>query len=189
MFIPASTRCLSTLCLAWQSAAVAKRPPHPSMARLLKYALESTKLQRTPVTDWASLRQRLGATNGAFTNWKRRGISADGAKMAQLQFGCSKDWVLEGEESGNVSPFPARPYDAESTRSAGLAQPDASSLAVYSDESALQRLGLLLDRVPDQVRITFADTLAKWALEGNKHADDRIAALLALLNQPQKQRA
>lgn len=168
---------------------MAKNPPHASMTRLLEFARYKTADQRTPVTDWSTLRQQLGVSQGAFTNWKRRGISAEGARTAQVQFGCSQDWILFGPDAKGLTILRvSAPLEATSVPP-HIARPDAESLNTYSAERTLECLGLILDRVPNQVRITFAETLAKWAMEGNKHSDDRIASLMALLGEPRKQRA
>lgn len=64
----------------------------------------------------AAARQVLGVSSGAFTNWKSRGISMQGALLAQKKFGCSANWVLNGvgeqissdavNTSSNVEPGP-----------------------------------------------------------------------------------
>lgn len=84
--------------------------PHPSMQRLLSFATEATAHKKMKVSDWATLLAALNAgktkdekpiTAGRFSNWKsksgtRKGLSMDGALMAQRIFGCSANWLLTG---------------------------------------------------------------------------------------------
>lgn len=91
-----STACESTLCVPQQHPAVEDAEVHDSALRLLAFAQVATASRRQPVTDWASLGACLGASAATVTNWKRRGVSKDGALDAEREFGCSAVWVLEG---------------------------------------------------------------------------------------------
>ena len=69
------------------------------------------------------------------------------------------------------------------------ALPQADHIAVppntwLTDSDVLDRFCSLLERVPESLRTSFADVLSGWARTGG--ADDRRAALLALLNPPDK---
>ncbi|WP_143694608.1 bacteriophage CI repressor [Variovorax sp. JS1663] len=76
------------------------------MQRLLEYAIKTTKGEARPITDESSLRQRLNVSSGAFTNWKSRGLSKEGAIAAEAEFGCSVNWLLTGigDETAKTSP-------------------------------------------------------------------------------------
>lgn len=87
-----STSCLSTRCLA-----IDNRWMHPSVTRLLDYARRKTKQTSNVVTDFAVLQVRLQVSSATMTNWKKRGVSKEGAITAEQELGCSVNWVLTGE--------------------------------------------------------------------------------------------
>jgi len=70
---------------------------HASMKRLLDFAKAATDGSDDPVTDFASLGARMGATSAVLTNWKARGVSKEGAIKSEALFGCAANWVLTGE--------------------------------------------------------------------------------------------
>lgn len=83
---------------------------HDSMKRLLDFARETTKGLRAHdrIAGFPQIADRLGVTSAVMTNWKRRGISKEGALDAQRAFGCNAWWLLEGEGSQRTGgwPFP-----------------------------------------------------------------------------------
>lgn len=93
---------------------------HESTKRLLDFARESTREQAVPVTDFAGMIDALGVSSAVMTNWKKRGVSKEGALIAEKVFGCSAHWLLNG--SGNATadsfghpapaPLPAIPLTA-----------------------------------------------------------------------------
>ncbi len=81
------------------------------MERLLDYVQRSTA--RLPpsrrITDWAGVQKRMGESAQTMNNWRNRsGLSKQGALKAQELFGCSANWLLDGEgpESSGDWPFP-----------------------------------------------------------------------------------
>lgn len=71
--------------------------PHDSMARLFEWATDKGALDGQGVREWADLRRVLDVSDGRLTNWKRRGISKEGALLAHRLFGCDPNWLLTGE--------------------------------------------------------------------------------------------
>ena len=70
---------------------------HESVGRLLQHARDVTRDTREPVHDFADLAKRLGVSSAVMTNWKRRGVSKEGAIAAELALGCSAQWILTGQ--------------------------------------------------------------------------------------------
>lgn len=69
---------------------------HPSMTRLLNCASDATRGKRREIHDFKGLGDALGVSSAVMTNWKKRGISKEGALTAARLFGCSTTWVLDG---------------------------------------------------------------------------------------------
>lgn len=69
---------------------------HESLERLLRYAITASEGQRHAITDWKTLGRRLGVSSAVMHNWKKRGISADGALEAEAKLGCSASWLRSG---------------------------------------------------------------------------------------------
>lgn len=71
---------------------------HDSVIRLLNCARRAGEhVSPDPrVTDFPSLQVALGISSATLTNWKRRGVSKEGALAAETAFACSATWVLEG---------------------------------------------------------------------------------------------
>jgi len=69
---------------------------HDSMRRLLQFVRAATRDTAHPVLDFAGIGHRMDKTSAVMTNWKKRGISKDGAIEAERLFGCSARWVLTG---------------------------------------------------------------------------------------------
>jgi len=80
--------------------------PHPSFERLLRFASEATAGTDRAIGDEVGLRLALGVSAGRFSNWKARGISQEGALLAERKFGCSANWVLY--ETGQSTADPAK---------------------------------------------------------------------------------
>ncbi|WP_162594144.1 hypothetical protein [Variovorax sp. PBL-E5] len=111
------------------------------MQRLLDYALKKTRDEMHPVVDQASLRERMGASAGAFTNWKMRGLSKDAAIAAEAEFGCSVNWLLAG--AGDDDSKISVPAHTKSSASATL------SPASLSLDQLLFQLGEAIESVGD----------------------------------------
>lgn len=76
---------------------------HESVKRLLEYARQVTQFDQQPVIDFAGLGRRMGVSRQTLTNWKRRGVSKEGALQAEAAFGCSAQWILTGESDAHAS--------------------------------------------------------------------------------------
>lgn len=70
---------------------------HESTRRLLDYARKATLGTKKEVQTPLQLIRRMGITSATFTNWKKRGVSKEGAIKAEELFGCSVQWVMIGE--------------------------------------------------------------------------------------------
>lgn len=70
---------------------------HASMLRLLNLAREATAGDDVPVNDFAELGRRLGQSSAVMTNWKKRGVSKEGAIAAVGLFGGSVSHILSGD--------------------------------------------------------------------------------------------
>lgn len=142
---------------------------HPSMQRLLEHARRVTAGTPSPVMDWRSLLIRLQASPATITNWKRRGLSKEGALAAEREFGCSAAWLLDG--------------DAAAPGPTVRAEEPAATYANPAD--ALDKLRALLAQVPEPMRDAFIDILDAWARTGGVD-EQRRATLLHLAAGPQK---
>lgn len=71
---------------------------HPSYVRLLNCARAATVDSRTPVRDSKDLGAVMKATSQNLYAWKRRGVSKQGAMLAQQIFGCTFSYILDGAE-------------------------------------------------------------------------------------------
>jgi phage repressor protein C with HTH and peptisase S24 domain len=92
VFTNMSTSRLSTGCLFLNNQEM-----HPSVTRLLNYARKKSERTVNVVKDFAELQVRLQVSSATMTNWKKRGVSKEGAISAEQEFGCSVNWVLTGE--------------------------------------------------------------------------------------------
>lgn len=171
-----STRRESTLRLVQHHPAMADQPVHPSMQRLLDAAHAATAASRSPVRTWADLLKRLNVTDQVFTNWKRRGLSKDGAIEAGAVFGVDAHFLLTGATTA-------------ATRHAAVHHVSEAEPAFLSDAALLARLGTLLATVPPDMRNPVADVLAGWARDGGQQPMERARAILALIGTSGKQRA
>ena len=73
-------------------------PVHPSFQRLLDSAMEATAHLGASrrVTSEADLRRHLAVSPQTANNWKKRGVSQEGALDAQRRFGMSATWIADG---------------------------------------------------------------------------------------------
>lgn len=73
---------------------------HPSAMRLLACAQSATASDRPArrVLDFASLGARMGVSKQTITNWKRRGVSREGALTAERLFACSPAHIFATDE-------------------------------------------------------------------------------------------
>lgn len=71
---------------------------HDSVLRLMDCAKRATAglPPHKQVTDPTSLQDRLAVTSQTFHNWKKRGVSKEGAIAAERAFGCAVNYILEG---------------------------------------------------------------------------------------------
>lgn len=151
---------------------------HPSVARLLDFAKSSTAATNDPVTSYNALAVRLDISLATLTNWKSRGISKDGALDAEREFGCLATWLLDGTGRS----IPAHQTEPSDT----LSVTDGPPPYLSADELLVQ-MGMLLARIPPNMRAPFADLLAGWAASGG--TDDHRLALLALIGASRKRQA
>ena len=87
---------------------------HETAARLLRFARSPASRQKA--TTRAEVGAIMGASSATITNWTRRGISRDGALVAEREFGVSPHWLLHGEgpeASAAPEAKPARPWPGD----------------------------------------------------------------------------
>ncbi len=113
------------------------------------------------------VRQYLGVTPGRFTNWKSRGISQEGALLAQKKLGCSANWVLSGV--GNQA----------ATLDDLLSQPTEDSPSIAE---AIHALASALEGAGEMQRHTAADLLAGFATK--PETAEFVAKALAAVLEP-----
>lgn len=70
---------------------------HESAKRLLDGAREATVQASDRVHDFADISRRLSVSSATMTNWKKRGVSKEGALAAERAFNINAHWVLTGE--------------------------------------------------------------------------------------------
>lgn len=102
---------------------------HESMTRLLGYARDKTQGRADAIRDFADLGEALGVTSAVLTNWKRRGISKQGALEAERRWGCSATWVLDG----------AGPVEGKSSNDESV-KPPVPAGAIPVDPSRFKRI-------------------------------------------------
>lgn len=95
MFIETSTPRVTTACLVPQQWGMAK--VHETMRRLYT-AAEARGLKRP-----SDIAERLNISHQRLKNWDARGISQQGANMAQARLGISSTWLLTGEGSADAA--------------------------------------------------------------------------------------
>lgn len=100
MFKPTvNALCINGLFSAATIPQMRASPVHASFQRLLDSAVEATAHlagHRRVVTE-ADLRRELDVTPQVANNWKRRGVSQDGALAAQRLWGMSATWIADGK--------------------------------------------------------------------------------------------
>lgn len=69
----------------------------PSYIRLLECAREATAASPKPITTTKAMYQALGESSATNTNWKKRGVSLEGAMKAQAAWGCSAAYVRDAK--------------------------------------------------------------------------------------------
>ena len=70
---------------------------HQSMKRLLDFARSAGSPTGRPVRTFADVGAAIGVTSAVISNWKARGLSKEGALKAEAAFGCSAQWLLQGD--------------------------------------------------------------------------------------------
>ncbi len=139
---------------------------HPSLLRLLECAQLATQHSRNPVREFHHVQDKMGVSSAVMTNWKRRGISKEGAISAESLFGCQANWLLTGErspeatisrkyvESEHWTPS-QRPLAGGNTIGEPVAQ--FLSLPSRSDPPFVSWEDLMAQRLPALFRITLPD--------------------------------
>lgn len=178
MFMQSSMLRLSTNGLACQHDDVAEKVVHPSLVRLLDFAQAHHQPGRSRITSYGDLAARMDVSSATMTNWKKRGISLDGALAAEREFGCFASWVLDG-----ATP-PATRWATGPAMAITMGEPVPTW---FDPGELLVQFGALLALVPKELRASFGDVLAGWAISGG--ADDRRVALLKLLEPYSKRHA
>lgn len=105
---------------------------HESAKRLLDCARAATKDSAYPIEDFNDLAKRLPVSSAVMTNWKKRGVSKEGAIKAERLLGCSVQWILDGIGA-------AGPAGSVEARKSGEAYA-ASPLRVSEPEAQLIRM-------------------------------------------------
>lgn len=90
----------------------AEKPDHPSFTRLLQFAREITARKPGAVATPTDLAVALQVSPQTVNNWRRRGVSKEGALAAQGEFGCSAHWILTDEGNRAAAMVPAPPPPA-----------------------------------------------------------------------------
>lgn len=105
-----NTTCINTLLSAATLPGMTLPTEHPSFVRLLESARRATSHLRGPqqVRSESDLRGAMGISPQTANNWKRRGVSQEGALHAQRQFGTSAIWLMDGT-GGSVAGASAPP--------------------------------------------------------------------------------
>lgn len=69
------------------------------MQRLLSFAqaTSAARPDRKVLDSYRAIQDHLLVSPAVMTNWKRRGISKEGALQAQKEIGCNAGWLLTGE--------------------------------------------------------------------------------------------
>lgn len=74
-----------------------KKESHPSYARLFNLAKMATEKTPKPVEIDADLARLLDVSAQTIGNWKTRGVSKEGADIAERVLGCSSTFILLGD--------------------------------------------------------------------------------------------
>jgi len=128
---------------------------HESTKRLLDFARRSTATTSNPISDFTALGKFLEVSSATMTNWKTRGVSKDGALLAEAKLGCPAQHILYGTSfSAFTSDTKLRGGDAAAAQSASLTRPSIAdlitTLASYfldADELTRESAAPLLSRV------------------------------------------
>jgi hypothetical protein len=97
---------------------------HPSTQRLYQAAKDLRD-----VTGLSAVARLLGATPQIVKNWESRGVSSDGALLAQKLIGCNANWLLEGVVQMRDTTWSPTPPDTQ----VGSIQPSASLYAFKAE--------------------------------------------------------
>lgn len=81
---------------------------HDSVMRLLACAKIASRNTKNPIADTGRLAEMLNVSSATMTNWKKRGVSKDGALLAEKALGSRPTFVLEGK-GDPFSDMPALP--------------------------------------------------------------------------------
>lgn len=103
---------------------------HASALRLMEAARAATAYESPlrRVADFEQLRKAMGVSPAVLTNWKSRGVSAEGALAAEALWGCSACWVLTGNEPKPWGPVTLSPDVVASLSRVRRMRPDAHQI-------------------------------------------------------------
>ena len=129
----------------------------------MEVAREKTKGDASPVRELPDLIVRLDISPQVLTNWKRRGVSKEGAIKAEAEFGCSVQYVLEGVQGGteneeydlNTPMFSRAP--APPPKGVGQSVAHFKSHQAVDDLPTLQWGDLVLEPVPEAFKLVMPD--------------------------------
>lgn len=124
---------------------------HDSFARLLNAYRAAVPEERRADRELVELGIRLQASPQTLTNWKRRGVSKEGALKAEEIFGCSPAFILEGVDQPPAS-------------TEGVGGAAGSTALSVGDVATL--LAEALDAMPDADRDLVAQQIAHLVRRG-----------------------
>lgn len=107
--LKSNNSCNNILFSAAKIGRMTKNKPHPSFVRLLNSA------KKIGFEGHSALAKSLSQSEQTITNWAARGVSKQGAILAQEHFQLSPKWIIDGvgdekigPEPSNVKPAPQR---------------------------------------------------------------------------------
>jgi hypothetical protein len=134
---------------------------HESAKRLLDCAKAATAGTAYPIGDFNDLAKRLPVSSAVMSNWKKRGVSRDGAIAAERLFKCSVQWILEGQGSPDVGALrveESAPPEYVSLRQVRLTDSEVQLIRMYRELSEADRAEVL-DDVHRRAARTLGDKL------------------------------
>ena len=154
---------------------------HESLERLLEHARKKTTGSSRPVLDEADLRAQMGVSPAVFSNWKSRGISKEGALIAEAKFGCSAHWLLSGRaQTPQAKEWPfslLTPDDVRKLSSKALEMVERQALSLLDLETTVTVHKAQTDTVAPPKSEGFPGTQQKpefmKAVSGKRSADPR----------------
>lgn len=157
---------------------------HDSMRRLLGWAQQHPTRDGQVVESWGDLRRALEVSSAVMTNWKRRGISQQGALMAEEQFGCPAAWLIHGGPDPSTAEghayWTSHQHSYGGLRGQAVDVAQIVSLPTHSHAPLIGWEQLMQDELPTHFRVTVPDdALAPDLHPGDELEFDRSLAGLA----------